>query len=165
MSPATTQDQVTLGILSDTHGLLRPEVLTSLEGVDHILHAGDVGPIGILDELGTVAPVTAVWGNTDDFGIRERVPEIARVELAGLRIAVVHGHQFGSPSPELLAPHFPDTDLIVFGHTHDPVAQRVGETWFVNPGSCGPRRFQLPVGLARALVEGGRIQLETVLLE
>lgn len=165
MSSAAPPDQVTLGILSDTHGLLRPEVLTSLDGVDHILHAGDVGPMWILDELGALAPVTAVWGNTDDFGIRNRVREIARVEIAGLRIAVVHGHQFGSPSPERLAGEFRDTDLVVFGHTHQPVTRRIGETWFVNPGSCGPRRFKLPVGLVRAHLAEGRLELETVLLD
>ena len=165
MSPAGAQDRVTLGILSDTHGLLRPEVLTSLEEVDHILHAGDVGPVWILDELAALAPVTAVWGNTDDFGIRTRVPEVAKVEVAGLRIVVVHGHQFGSPSPERLAGEFPDAGLVVFGHTHQPEAHSIGETWFVNPGSCGPRRFNLPVGLVRGHLEGGRLELETVLLE
>ncbi len=146
-----------LGILSDTHGLLRPQVFDAFEGVDHILHAGDVGTPDILTALEALAPVTAVFGNTDGFEIRHRIPETARVRLGDLEVVVTHGHRFGrAPTPELLGAAFPDAGLVVFGHTHRPLMERVGSAWFVNPGSCGPRRFDLPVGLVRGRIDGGR---------
>ena len=151
-----------IGILSDTHGLLRPEVFDRLAGVDHILHAGDVGPAELLVELEAIAPVTAVWGNTDGWEVRDRVPEVARVELGGVRAVVVHGMQLGSPTPEAVAAAHPDAGLVVFGHSHRPVIRRVGSTLAVNPGSAGPRRFSLPVTLAVATVEGGRVEAELV---
>jgi uncharacterized protein len=148
-----------VGILSDTHGLLRPSVFHALEGVDHILHAGDVGNPDILTALEALAPVTAVWGNTDGFDLRHRVPEVARVGLAGLSVVVLHGHRFGrTPTPEVLREAYPEAGLVVYGHTHRPVMEELGGAWFVNPGSCGPRRFQLPVGLARGVVEAGRFR-------
>jgi uncharacterized protein len=145
-----------LGILSDTHGLLRPGLFRALEGVDHILHAGDVGPPDILTVLEAVAPVTAVTGNTDGFELRHRLPEVRELELGGIRTVVIHGHQFGrSPSPALLREAFPDAGLVVFGHTHRPVLVKLDGAWFVNPGSCGPRRFDLPVEMVRATIRGG----------
>jgi uncharacterized protein len=148
-----------VGILSDTHGLLRPSVFHALKGVDHILHAGDVGNPDILTALEALAPVTAVWGNTDGFDLRHRVPEVARVGLAGLSVVVLHGHRFGrTPTPEVLREAYPEAGLVVYGHTHRPVMEELGGAWFVNPGSCGPRRFQLPVGLARGVVEAGRFR-------
>jgi uncharacterized protein len=145
-----------LGILSDTHGLLRPEVFPQLEGVDHILHAGDVGSPDILLALEAVAPVTAVYGNTDGFELRNRLPTEARITLGGVEIVVLHGDRFGrTPSPALLGPAFPGAGLVVFGHTHRPLMEAVGGTWFVNPGSVGPRRFNLPVGLVRGEVKDG----------
>ncbi len=142
-----------IGILSDTHGLLRSSVFEALEGVDHILHAGDVGTPDILTALEALAPVTAVWGNTDGFDLRRQVPEVARVELAGLPVVVLHGHQFGrTPTPEVLREAHPEAGLVVYGHTHRPVMEEFEGAWYVNPGSCGPRRFQLPVGLVRGEV-------------
>jgi putative phosphoesterase len=153
-----------IGILSDTHGLLRPEVLEALEGVDHILHAGDVGSLDILAELEALAPVTAVWGNTDGWDVRGRVHEVAEVELGGARVVVIHGHQLGSPTPAALAARYPDAGLVVFGHTHQPVIERVGSVLAVNPGSVGPRRFRLPVSLALGTIEEGSVEvrLETL---
>jgi len=139
-----------VGIISDTHGLLRPEVFEHFAGVEHILHAGDVGPADLLVELEAIAPVTAVWGNTDGFDVRTRLPEIARVTLGGVEIVVVHGQQFGSPTPERVAPAFPGAGLVVFGHSHKPVIQQVGKTLAVNPGSAGPVRFRTPPTLALA---------------
>lgn len=139
-----------IGLISDTHGLLRPEVFRALEGVDHILHAGDVGDAEILVELRAIAPLTAVWGNTDGWEIRERVPETARLELGGRTVVVTHGHPFGSPTPAALAEAHPDAELVVFGHSHRPVIRRVGRVLAVNPGSAGPRRFSLPVTVAIA---------------
>jgi uncharacterized protein len=148
---------IEVGILSDTHGLLRSEVFDALEGVDHILHAGDVGTVDILTALEGMAPVTAVFGNTDGFELRHRIPETARVRLGEIDVVVTHGHQFGrAPTPEVLREAFPDADLVVFGHTHRPRMDEIGGAWFVNPGSCGPRRFDLPVGLVRGRIQGSR---------
>jgi uncharacterized protein len=147
-----------IGIISDTHGLLRAQVFEAFEGVEHILHAGDVGDPDILTELAAIAPVTAVWGNVDGMEIRARVPEVARLELAGVRIAVVHGMQFGSPTPQKVAAAHPDAGLVVFGHSHRPLIQQVGPTLAVNPGSAGPRRFKDPVTVAIAKIENGTVE-------
>jgi uncharacterized protein len=137
-----------VGLISDTHGRLRPEVFERLADVEHILHAGDVGPAHLLDELEAIAPVTAVWGNTDGFDIRARTEEVARLELAGRSIAVLHGHQLGSPTPEGLRNLVPDADIIVYGHTHRPLEDRIGGVLVVNPGSAGAARFGIPPSLA-----------------
>ena len=146
-----------IGIISDTHGLLRPQVFDALKGVEHVLHAGDVGDPDILVELAAIAPVTAVWGNVDGMEIRARVPEVARLELGGMRIAVMHGMQFGSPTPQKAAAAHPDAGLVVFGHSHRPVIQQTGPTLAVNPGSAGPRRFKDPVTVAIAEIDDGSI--------
>ncbi len=155
-----------VGILSDTHGLLRPELFEALDGVEHILHAGDIGSLDILAELEAVAPVTAVWGNTDGWDVRGRVPEVAEVELGGVRVVVIHGHQLGSPTPAALAARYPVAGLVVFGHTHQPLIERVGGVLAVNPGSVGPRRFKLPVSLALATIDEGSVdvRLQTLVI-
>jgi hypothetical protein len=133
---------VRLGIISDTHGKLRPEVLDVFSQVDHILHGGDVGSVSILDRLAALAPVTAVYGNVDPFDVRARCPRVARLELDGLIVVVTHGDQFGSPTPRLLRAEFPDADVLVYGHTHQPLLELVDKTVTVmNPGSAGPGRF------------------------
>lgn len=151
-----------IGLISDTHGLLRPEVFDAFAGVEHILHAGDVGSPDVLLALETIAPVTAVWGNTDDWEVRELVPEVAREELGGARAVVLHGHQLGSPTPEAAAAREPGADLVVFGHSHQPVIRRVGDVWAVNPGSAGPRRFSQPVTVALATIEKDGVHIELV---
>jgi uncharacterized protein len=145
-----------LGVISDTHGLLRPEVFEVFGDVDHILHGGDVGPVAILDELGTIAPVTAVYGNTDDWDVRSRVPQVARLELDGFTIVVTHGDQFGTPTPDKLQAAFPDAEIIVFGHTHRPVLTLVDVVVTVmNPGGAGARRFKLPPSVGILELEPG----------
>lgn len=145
-----------LGIIADTHGLLRPEVFRAFERVDHILHAGDVGPPSILDELGVLAPVTAVYGNTDGLELRARLPQVATVELEGFTIVVTHGDQFGSPGPEQLHAAFPGAEIIVFGHTHRPLLTLVDVVVTVmNPGGAGPRRFDLPPSVGIMELEPG----------
>ncbi|MDR0787678.1 MAG: metallophosphatase family protein [Gemmatimonadota bacterium] len=141
-----------IGLISDTHGLLRNEVFTVFEGVDHILHAGDVGNEEILIELAAIAPVTAVWGNTDGFALRSQLPEVATLELAGWSITVVHGHMQAAARAERMALEF-QTDLVVFGHSHTPEVVRVGSVLAVNPGSAGPPRFRQPVAVALATLE------------
>ena len=154
-----------IGIISDTHGLLRAQVFDVFAGVEHILHAGDVGDPDILTALEAIAPVTAVWGNVDGWELRGRIPETARIELGGVQIAMLHGMQLGSPTPERAAAAHPDAGLVVFGHSHRPVVQQVGPVLAVNPGSAGPRRFRDPVTVALAEVEDGRVSARLVDLD
>jgi putative phosphoesterase len=153
-----------IGLISDTHGLLRPQVFKAFEGVDLILHAGDVGDPDILTALEAIAPVTAVWGNTDGWEIRDLVPEVARVTIGGGEALVVHGMQFGSPTPKRVVGAHADALLVVFGHSHVPVIERVGATLAVNPGSAGPRRLNLPTTVALATVEGDSVEARLVQL-
>jgi len=136
---------VRLGIISDTHNVLRPEVLEVFSQVDHILHGGDVGDADILIQLEAVAPVTAVFGNTDGFEMRRKLPKVAQIQLDGFDVVVTHGDQLGHPTPALLHDAFPRAEIIVFGHTHTPVLELVDKTVTVmNPGSAGPKRFDRP---------------------
>ncbi len=137
-----------VGLISDTHGKLRPEVFDLFEGVDAILHAGDVGDPSILAELATIAPVHAVHGNTDDYDIRAVAGESVAVGLGGRRIVVVHGHLFGSPTPFNLRAAFPDCDVIVYGHTHKPLIDASARPLVVNPGAAGAARFRLKPSVA-----------------
>lgn len=145
-----------LGLISDTHGLLRPEVFTAFDGVDHILHAGDVGDPDILIELGAIAPVTAVCGNTDDSRIRGQLTEQAELSLDGLSIVVVHGHKLQAAKATVVASAFPAADLVLFGHSHRPEILYQRRRAVVNPGSAGPGRFNLPVTVALAETGGER---------
>ncbi|HET8634907.1 MAG TPA: metallophosphoesterase family protein [Gemmatimonadales bacterium] len=145
-----------LGVISDTHGLLRPEVFDVFKEVDHILHAGDVGPAEILTELEAIAPVTAVYGNTDGWDLRARLPQVASIRLDGFDIVVTHGDQLGSPTPEKLNAAFPDAEIIVFGHTHRPLLTLVDVVVTVmNPGGAGPQRFNLPPSVGIMELEAG----------
>jgi putative phosphoesterase len=145
-----------IGVISDTHGLLRPEVFDVFARVDRILHAGDVGPESLLDELGAIAPVTAVYGNTDGWALRSRLPQVATLELDGFTIVVTHGDQLGAPTPERLQIEFPDAEIIVFGHTHRPVLTLVDTVVTVmNPGGAGRRRFDLPASVGILELEPG----------
>ncbi|MFW6205832.1 MAG: metallophosphoesterase family protein [Gemmatimonadota bacterium] len=144
-----------LGLISDTHGRLRNEVFHRFRGVDRILHAGDVGPYELLMELEAVAPVTAVYGNTDGFDVRDRVPLVARLEAGGLQVAVTHGHQLGAPEPDGLRAALPDADIIVYGHTHRALVDGDGAL-VVNPGSAGAPRFGRSASVAvLTLGDGG----------
>lgn len=145
-----------LGIISDTHGLLRPEVFDIFQQVDHILHAGDIGSLDILTELEAIAPVTAVYGNTDDFEVRARVPEIVQQRIEGLDFLLIHGHQLGSPTPENLNAAYPDAEVIIYGHTHRPLLTTVDLIVTVmNPGGAGARRFNLPPSVGIMELEAG----------
>ena len=145
-----------LGVIADTHGLLRPEVFDAFAEVDHIVHAGDIGSLDLLAELEALAPVTAVYGNTDGFDLRNRLPRVARVELDGFDIVVTHGDQFGSPTPEKLNAAFPEAQILVYGHTHRPLLTIVDVVVTVmNPGSAGPRRFKIPPSVGILELEAG----------
>lgn len=143
-------------MISDTHGLLRPEVFDVFKEVDHILHAGDVGPERILQDLEALAPVTAVYGNTDGLDLRPRLPRVAELELDGMAIVVTHGDQLGVPTPTLLHEAFPAADIIVYGHTHRPLLELVDDAVTVmNPGGAGPRRFDLQPSVGILELEPG----------
>ena len=130
-----------IGLVSDTHGMFRPELFDTLAGVELILHAGDVGPDGILDRLETIAPVMAVFGNTDAPG-RPRLHDAIDIVIGDVRIHVSHGHEIGSPTPQRLVEAY-DADVIVYGHTHLQLISRLGDRLVVNPGAAGARRFKL----------------------
>ncbi|MGH7548029.1 MAG: metallophosphoesterase family protein [Gemmatimonadales bacterium] len=145
-----------LGVIADTHGLLRPEVFDMFQAVDHILHGGDVGKWEILTDLAAVAPVTAVYGNVDPPDLRSRLPQVATVELDGFEIVVTHGDQFGHPTPEKLHAAFPRAEIIVYGHTHQPLLQLVDRTVTVmNPGSAGSARFDFKPSVGIMELEPG----------
>ena len=149
-----------VGLISDTHGLVRPDVHTALAGVELILHAGDVGGDDILDELGLIAPVHAVFGNTDEPGEPRLAAEIVRT-VGGLTIHVSHGHETGRPTPERLLATYAG-DVLVYGHTHRQLVARAGDRLVVNPGAAGPRRFDLRPSVARLTIVDGRAEVELV---
>ncbi len=145
-----------LGVIADTHGLLRPEVFQVFEEVDHILHAGDVGKPEILIDLEAIAPVTAVYGNADPAELRSRLPQVATTELDGFAIVVTHGDQLGHPTPEKLHAAFPRAEIIVYGHTHKALLELVDKTVTVmNPGGAGRPRFDLKPSVGIMELEPG----------
>jgi putative phosphoesterase len=144
-----------VGLISDTHGKLRAAVFELFRGVDLILHAGDVGPLDIIDTLETIAPVHAALGNTDSWDLVPRVRELVELELEGRRVVVVHGHQLGSPTPALLRSAHPHADIIVYGHTHRQHIDKRGGSLVINPGAAGPARFNLKPSVARMTLEAG----------
>jgi len=146
-----------VGVISDTHGLLRPQAVAALKGVDHILHAGDVGGQDILDALARIAPVTAIRGNVDTEPWAEGVAEIEVVELGGILIYMLH--DLGRLD---LKPEAAGMDVVVYGHSHQPKMEEKNGVLYFNPGSAGPRRFQLPVSLGRLVVEDGRARAEVI---
>jgi hypothetical protein len=153
--------RVLVGLISDTHGLVRPEVFQALHGVEQILHAGDVGD-DVLIQLRAIAPISAVFGNTDAPGTPGLVKSL-QLELGGLTIHVSHGHELGSPTPEKLIQRY-NTDVIVFGHTHKPLVERVRRQLVVNPGAAGPRRFNLKPSVATLTIVNGRADATLVWL-
>jgi len=145
-----------LGLIADTHGKVHSGVHEVFARVDHILHAGDVGAAEVLEELELLAGVTAVYGNVDSTVMRRRLPQVARVEFDGFVFVVTHGDQLGSPEPDLLKAEFPDADVIVFGHTHRALIRDLPDfTVVINPGSAGPRRFDLAPSVAIMETEPG----------
>lgn len=132
-----------IGVISDTHGLLRPEALAALAGVEHILHAGDVGDVRILDTLREIAPVTAIRGNVDRWGECAELPATDAVELGGRLFYLVH-----SVADLDINPVVAGVAVVVSGHSHKPSIETRGGVIYLNPGSAGPRRFSLPVAVA-----------------
>ena len=149
-----------IGVISDTHGLLRPEAVKALEGVQLIIHAGDIGDPRILRQLARLAPVHAVRGNTDRGDWAADLPHTRGVEVGGVYLYVLH---------ELfcldLDPAAAGINAVIFGHSHSPRLERQNGVLFLNPGSAGPKRFTLPVTLARLKVDQDSLQAELVELK
>ena len=146
-----------VGVIADTHGLLRPEALEALKGVEHILHAGDVGNFDILDRLREIAPVTAIRGNVDTHGPCAELPATEAVELGGCLVYMVHALEWID-----IVPKAAGVGLVVFGHSHEPKVERRDGVVYLNPGSAGPRRFKLPVSVAKVRIEDGVVEAEIV---
>ena len=145
-----------VGVISDTHGLLRPQVFDVFKDVDHILHGGDVGKWELIIELESLAPVTAVYGNSDDFDLRDQLPPVAEIELEGFQIVVTHGDQLGTPTPAKLHAAFPSAEIIIYGHSHRPLLELVDQTVTVmNPGGAGAPRFGIPPSVGILELEAG----------
>lgn len=146
-----------VGLVSDTHGLLRPEAVAALAGVDLIVHAGDVGKREVLDGLRLVAPVVAIRGNVDVEAWADALPATETREVAGVRLHVLH-----DLSELDIDPANEGVSIVVYGHSHKPAIERRDGVLYVNPGSIGPRRFSLPVSLALLEVEDGRFDVRLV---
>jgi putative phosphoesterase len=147
-----------VGLISDTHGLLRPQALAALEGARLILHAGDVGDLSILDGLRALAPVRAVHGNTDGGALRRALPETDLIDIGdGVSVYLLHILGDLDVDPEAVG-----CAAVVYGHTHEPKIERRGRVWYLNPGSAGPRRFQLPVTVGRLFLEPTGLRPEVV---
>ena len=159
----SVSDRHLIGLISDTHGLLRPSVHSALAGVELILHAGDVGGDDILHELRIIAPVHAVFGNTDPVGASDLHEEV-KLAIGGLTLHMSHGHEIGIPSPAKLLARYSE-DVIVYGHTHRQLVSAVGGRLVVNPGAAGARRFNLKPSVARMTIAGGRAEVEIVALD
>ncbi len=149
---------VNVGVISDTHGLLRPEALSALAGSCHILHAGDIGDAAVLEELGRLAPVTAVRGNNDKGPWADKLRETELLEIAGTRIYVIH-----DLAQLDIDPAAEGIGVVIAGHSHKPAQRMEGGVLYLNPGSAGPRRFNLPVTVARLALPGREVALQRVL--
>ncbi|MCC7051736.1 MAG: metallophosphoesterase family protein [Gemmatimonadaceae bacterium] len=152
-----------IGLVSDTHGMVRASLFTALAGVDRILHAGDVGPDGVLAELETIAPVQAVYGNTDRPGNPRHSAELV-LDIGGVSVHVSHGHELGSPTPEKLLAAYPQ-QVLVYGHTHRQLIVESGGRLVVNPGAAGARRFDLLPSVAVLTIQAGVPSVEIVALD
>jgi uncharacterized protein len=155
-----TAKPVILGVISDTHGLLRPEAVRTLRGCDRILHAGDVGNPDILEALAQIAPVTAVRGNVDTAPWARVLPETEVVEAGGVFVYMLH-----DLSQLDLKPEAAGFCAVVYGHSHQPKIEEKNGVLYFNPGSAGPRRFHLPVSLGRLVIAAGKVRAELLELE
>jgi len=149
-----TPGTMDIGVISDTHGLLRQEAKAELEGCGLIIHAGDVGTLQVLEGLSGIAGVEAVRGNVDAGALAELLPETLELEVSGLRIFVIH--RLDHLDRLHIDPASRGYDMVIHGHSHRPSLEWHGEVLYLNPGSAGPRRFGLPVSLARFSIEDWR---------
>jgi putative phosphoesterase len=149
-----------IGVISDTHGLLRPEALAALRGSDLILHAGDIGSPDVLDQLAQIAKVTAIRGNNDDAPWARKIADTVRIEIERVSIFMLHNLK------ELaIDPAREKIDIVIAGHSHRPSSERRENVLFLNPGSAGPRRFKLPISVAELEIDGANVQSRIVELK
>ena len=148
-----------IGVISDTHGLLRPQALEALRGSEHIIHAGDIGAPEIIAELRKIAPVTAIRGNVDVQTWAREFPETEAIDLAGKSIYVIH-----DVNALDLDPRAAGFNAVISGHSHQPRQEVKDGVLYLNPGSAGPRRFKLPISVARMRVEENDLRAEIILL-
>lgn len=146
-----------IGVLSDTHGLLRPQALDALAGVEHILHAGDVGDIAILESLRKLAPVTAIQGNIDRTGPCSQLPATEALELEGHLVYIIH-----SLADLDLKPEAAGIRVVISGHSHKSSIEERKGVLYLNPGSAGPRRFSLPISVAYLHLDPPSIRAEII---
>jgi len=155
-----TGKRITLGVISDTHGLLRPEAIEALRGSNRILHAGDIGAPEILEALAQIAPVTAIRGNVDTAPWARALPETEVVEAGGLSIYMLH--DLGRLD---LKPEAAGFRAVIYGHSHQPKVEEKNGILYFNPGSAGPRRFHLPVAVGKLIVDAGKVRAELMELK
>jgi hypothetical protein len=146
-----------IGLISDTHGLLRASALEALRGSAQIIHAGDIGPADLLQTLAAEAPLTVVRGNNDSESWAQSLPEQARLQLESIRVLVVHDLKTWVPGIDSWQPQ-----VIVSGHSHQPSVRQANGVLYVNPGSAGPRRFRLPIAVAELLISGAQAQARII---
>jgi uncharacterized protein len=146
-----------VGVISDTHGLLRPEALAALQGSDRIIHAGDIGDREILDQLREIAPVTAVRGNVDHGEWTKNIPETEILEVEGVSIYILHILEKIDLKPEAAG-----ISAVIYGHSHVPKQEMKDGVLYFNPGSAGPKRFNLPITVGKLVVDGKQIRSEIV---
>jgi putative phosphoesterase len=144
-----------IGVISDTHGLLRSEALVALRGSDYIIHAGDIGDPEILTALASIAPVTAIRGNVDREDWARKIPATNILEIEGISIYVLHNLAELDIKPEAAG-----FAAVIYGHSHEPQQETKNGVLYFNPGSAGPRRFKLPVTVGRLIVEGSAVRGE-----
>ena len=149
-----------VGVISDTHGLLRPEAVDALRGSERIIHAGDVGNPEILHQLAAIAPVTAVRGNIDEGAWARKLPETEVVDVGGISIYVLHNLDQLDLKPEAAG-----FAAVIYGHSHVPKQEMRNGALYFNPGSAGPRRFKLPISVGRLSVQRGKVLGEIVVIE
>ncbi len=150
-------EDLRVGLVSDTHGLLRPQVREFLVGCDYIIHGGDVGGAEILDELAVIASLIAVRGNNDTEPWAERLPETELIRVGNVFVYVIHDLAELDVEPAAAAAR-----IVVSGHSHIPKVEERGGVLYINPGSCGPRRFKLPISVGEIIVSGGDVKARTV---
>ena len=160
MAPTSSEPkgkQRRIGLISDTHGLVRPEALASLQGSDLLIHAGDIGKPEVLTALKKIAPVIAIKGNNDTGSWARKLPDTRKVAMGTLRLYVIHNLQELSFDPAARG-----FRVVISGHSHKPAIQTKGDVLFVNPGSAGPRRFKLPICVGRLVVQDNTIDTEII---
>jgi uncharacterized protein len=148
-----------IGVISDTHGLLRPEAVELLRGSEHIIHAGDIGAPEIIPELRKIAPVTAIRGNVDTQTWAQSFPETEVVELGGVDIYILHDANAIDLNPKAAG-----FAAVISGHSHKPKQEKKDGVLYFNPGSAGPRRFKLPISVGRMEIVDGKVSAEILLL-